>query len=504
MSPRHDRQGVANDGWQLVLPVSTLIALCLIYQKTLWSMVTVWSQSETFAHGALIVPICIFLVWRQRSLLAQSASTPYAPALLGLIALGLAWLASDVANVPVLSQYAVAAMLSCSLLAVLGRERTRPILFPLCFLLLAVPSGEFLIGPLIDFTTAFTVSALQTVGVPVYRDGNMLAVPTGSWAVVEACSGLRYMIACFALGVLYAHFMYRTWRKRLAFVAVSLALPVLANGMRAFLIVMLGHWSDMTLATGVDHVVYGSVFFLLILVLLFWLGRKWRDDVRPPVAPERVPGRAGPARSQARQIGTALACVGLGAMWPLISIAIESPAAPAATLAIAHPPGLDAAPGQPMVQYSGSDAGLATAYTFGEDRVDLQVALYRKHGDAVRKATSQCADYGVRWRRQSHSSRTVMLPGAALSVQQSVLLNQRGRLLVWCWFRQSGIETSSAAYAKALLAGHALLGMREDGARIVLATRVDEQLAPAEAVLQRFLALMHQPISNGVDYASAR
>jgi exosortase A len=489
------------DAFRLAVCLAALLALCLMYRQTLWSMATVWGQSETFTHGALIVPICIVLVWRQRVALSATVSEPYYPALLGVLMLGLLWLAADVANVPVLAQYAVVAMVPVILLAILGRDTVRHIAFPLCFLFLAVPSGEFLIAPLIDFTTAFTVTALQAVGVPVFRDGNMLAIPTGNWAVVEACSGLRYLIACFTLGVLYAHFMYQTWRKRIAFVAMSLALPVLANGVRAFLIVMIGHWSNMKLATGVDHLVYGSLFFLLLLALLFWLGSLWRDHAA--AAPFQAPARLLTAE-HAAPLSIAVACIGIAALWPITSATLATRPLPQRALSIDLPPGVSASPARQLVQYGGSDDGMSMAYNFDAGRVLLQLALYRQHGDGVRRASSQCADYGSQWRRLSYQVRQVNLTSGSVAVQQSILENQQGRLLAWCWFRQSGIETASASVAKALLAGHTLAGLREDGARIVLATQVDHHPAAAADTLQRFLDRMHQPILHGVDHASAR
>jgi exosortase A len=481
--------------------VAALLALGLIYRHTLWSMATVWGQSETFAHGALIVPICIVLVWRQRVALSHTVSEPYYPALLGVLMLGMLWLAADVANVPVLAQYAVVAMVPVTLLAILGAGTLRHIAFPLGFLFFAVPSGEFLIGPLIDFTTAFTVGALQGVGVPVFRDGNMLTLPTGNWAVVEACSGLRYLIACFALGVLYAHFMYQSWHKRIAFVAMSLVLPVLANGIRAFMIVMVGHWSNMKLATGVDHLIYGSLFFVLLLALLFWLGSFWRDEA----AAVPAPGPVRPlAAEHAAPLSIAVACIGIAALWPITSASLATRSLPQRPLVIASPPGIAASPVRQLVHYGGSDDGISIEYAFGADRVQLQLALYRQHGEGVRRASSLCADYGAQWRRLASQERNVQLATGSVTVQQSVLENQQGRLLAWCWFRQSGIETASAAVAKALLAGHTLAGLREDGARIVLATRLDQHPGTAADTLQRFLDRMHQPILHGVDHASAR
>ena len=94
-------------------------------------------------------------------------------------------------------------------------------------------------------------------GVPVYNDGLYIFLPSGNWLVAEACSGIRYLLASFTLGCLFAYLSYQTAAKRLLFCLASIAVPVLANGLRAYIIVMLGHLSDMTIATGVDHIIYG-------------------------------------------------------------------------------------------------------------------------------------------------------------------------------------------------------------------------------------------------------
>ncbi len=71
---------------------------------------------------------------------------------------------------------------------------------------------------------------------------------------------------------------YRSLARRIAFVALSLIVPIFANGIRAYLIVMTGHLSDMSLAVGVDHLIYGWIFFGFVMMLLFWIGSIWRED----------------------------------------------------------------------------------------------------------------------------------------------------------------------------------------------------------------------------------
>ncbi|WP_139842728.1 exosortase A, partial [Janthinobacterium sp. GW458P] len=263
----------------LALPalLLALAAVVLLYHATFWSMVELWSRSQTFAHGFMIVPISAWLAWRRRARLAALAHRPSPWGLLLLALLGLAWLLADAANVQVVEQYAATAMLPACVLAILGWPAVRVLAFPLAYLFLAVPFGEIFLEPLIDFTASFTVAALQLTGVPVFRDGNNLSLPTGNWSVVEACSGLRYLIAALALGALYAHLNFRSARRRLAVMAAALLVPILANGVRAYLIVMLGHLSNMRLAVGVDHLVYGWLFFGLVALLLFWIAARWRE-----------------------------------------------------------------------------------------------------------------------------------------------------------------------------------------------------------------------------------
>src|SRR5205814_10510601 len=122
---------------------------------------------------------------------------------------------------------------------------------------------------------------LRWSGVPVYREANHFIIPSGAWSVVEACSGIRYIIASVMVGTIYAAIAYRSTRRRVAFLAASVLVPILANWLRAYMIVMLAHLSSNKIAVGVDHLIYGWIFFGLVMVLLFWVGSFWREDDAP-------------------------------------------------------------------------------------------------------------------------------------------------------------------------------------------------------------------------------
>ena len=80
----------------------------------------------------------------------------------------------------------------------------------------AVPFGEALVPKLMDWTADFTVAAVKLSGVPVYREGTHFVIPSGQWSVIEACSGIKFLIASLMGGSLYAWLMYRSPGRRLS------------------------------------------------------------------------------------------------------------------------------------------------------------------------------------------------------------------------------------------------------------------------------------------------
>ena len=274
--------------------VVLLLWIGLCYRETAASMVAIWSRSETFAHGFFIAPISLWLIWRQRDRLVAAKPVVSPIWAVPMVLLGVVWWIGHVMVANVVVQFAFVGMLIGSVFLTLGWPVARLILFPLGFLLFAVPFGEFLLPVLIEKTADFTIFALRLTGVPVYREGNSFMIPSGAWSVVEACSGVRYLIASVTVGMLFAYLNYTSWQRRVVFVGVSIVVPVVANWVRAYIIVMLGHLSNNQIATGVDHLIYGWVFFGIVISIMFAIGARWTEP-----EPSALPANSVPAAHDA-------------------------------------------------------------------------------------------------------------------------------------------------------------------------------------------------------------
>lgn len=487
------------------IPLVLLLGVILVlYRETALAMVSIWARSETFTHGFLVPPIVLWLIWRQRAELARLAPQPSAWGLLPLAGAAILWLLGDLAAVNSAAQLALAALLVFAVPAVLGWTVARAMMFPLGFLFFAVPLGEFLMPQLMEWTANFTVLALRASGIPVYREGLNFIIPSGAWSVVEACSGVRYLIASLTVGTLFAYLNYRTTRRRWIFVGISILVPVAANWLRAYMIVMLGHLSGNKLAAGVDHLVYGWLFFGVVILLMFMVGARWAEPAAAPgtsaapAAPVRKPvGKAAVAAGPMMMVAAALVVALPHAMeWGIAKAERQGPVRLTAPAALAD--GWQARQ-QPVSDwlpaFQGPSAETRATYTRDGKAVGLYVGYYRNQdyqhklvsSDNMLVKTKDSSWEPVRG-SLGHVTPGDGLPAmrtAEVRAQASLLTSGGERLAVWQVYWVNGRFTASDPVAKVYSALSRLLGQGDESA-VVIFYASKNQADSADAALRSF------------------
>ncbi|MDM4764876.1 exosortase A [Pelomonas sp. SE-A7] len=484
-------------------PLAALLVLLLglgwLFRDTLMAMVVIWERSETFAHAFVVPPISLWLIWRRRQSLAALVPKAWPLMVLPLALLAVGWLLGELVSTNSVTQLAVVAMIVMAVPLVLGREVAWHIAFPLGFLFFCVPIGEFMMPMLMESTADFTVAALRFTGIPVYREGLQFVIPSGNWSVVEACSGVRYLIASLMVGTLFAYLNYRSMRKRLIFIGVAILLPIVANWMRAYGIVMLGHVSGNKLAVGVDHLIYGWVFFGIVMLAMFSIGARFSDPDEQlvtasdlPVVPAGAAASIWPWMLAALLglLGTRLALDWLNRQTGPRDILLSAPA-------LAGWRSGAAALGDWSPVFQKPAGTLQTVYGRGSERVGLHLAYYRQQGYDSKLANSQnmlVLSYDKQWARVSESATRLELPlSGSTAVRTGELrpLAQLGdsRLVVWQFFWVDGHVTSSDIRVKLYTAASRLLGRGDDSAAVTVYTDKDEENSGrSEQRLRQFLS----------------
>jgi len=480
----------------LVLLIAWIL---LAYGGTAMSMVRTWWRSETFAHGFIVPPIVLWLIWRRRAELSRMLPEPMTWTLAPMALASAAWFLGRLAEVNAVAQFAMTALVVLAVPAMLGMRIARALAFPLAFLFFAVPFGEVFLPALMDWTADFTIAALRLSGIPVFREGRMFVIPTGTWSVVEACSGVRYLIASLMLGTLFAYLSYRSTRKRVLFIGVSILVPIVANWVRAYLIVLIGHLSGNRLAVGVDHLIYGWVFFGFVIAMMFWIGNRWREDDEPAsttaAAADDVRAVA-MASTPSRPWWVAICAMLVVGALPLAQMRIDAALGSAGPVRLVTPAAVSGwsvdlahrTLWQP--DFEGAAASDSQLFRQGSRVVGLHIEYYRDQDETHRLVSS--GNSLVRsedrvWRRlRSSRSPSVAIGGRASDIYATLIAHAGGaRLLAWQFYWIDGRLTADDVIAKWNTA-LARFGGRDDGAAVIVYTDAEDPQA-AQAVLRSFL-----------------
>lgn len=250
------------------------LALLTVAAREWGEMLHQWWNIDTYSH-ILLVPIIIgWLAALKVGALAKVEPRPWLPGLV-IVAAGLGlWLVGRIVGANLIAHAGAVGALQGLVIAALGPRVSTLLALPICFGVFLVPFGDEIIPALQVITAEIAIWLTKLSGIPAHYDGIYIDTPVGLFVVAEACSGVRFLIAMVTLAVLVAFTRFRSWARRIAFMIVSIVVPIIANGIRAWGTVYIAQSQGVEFAAGFDHVFYGWFFFAFVVV--FILGLAWR------------------------------------------------------------------------------------------------------------------------------------------------------------------------------------------------------------------------------------
>ncbi|NQX96234.1 MAG: exosortase, partial [Erythrobacter sp.] len=188
---------------------------------------------------------------------------------LALVAAGLAlWLLGRFTEINLIAQAGAVGALQGAIVAILGVRVSWFLALPLAYLAFLVPFGDEIIPFLQAITADMAIALTLFSGVPAQIDGIYIDTPAGLFIVAEECSGVKFLIAMVTLATLIAFTRFQSWSRRAILMVASVIVPVLANGVRAWGTIYIAQFAGVEFAAGFDHIVYGWVFFAIVVALV--------------------------------------------------------------------------------------------------------------------------------------------------------------------------------------------------------------------------------------------
>lgn len=494
-------------------------AIICVYWSTFYYLIDLaGTRAESYTHRTFVLPVFFFLLWGRRYELAILPIRSVWWGLLGIFGAGFAWLVGELVFARVLTDFGVIVMVPLAVLTVFGYRWLVALTFPLAFLLFAIPIEGPLVPYLVGWTAKATFMSIQASGVPIYREGAYFVIPTGSWAIAEACSGIAYLTTCLMLGVLYAWTMFGPIVKRIVFVVGAIVIGIVGNWIRTYLTIMVANITDNRLLRD-DHGTFGWILFAVFLFGYCWFGSRFRDTRPEEVSVSQSAHAANRVEQQSfnqsprRHVifATALVLASL-AVWPLFEkglgrnqqyrvlnfqhIAPQQGWSSVDKRLVEWVPAVKN-PSQERIQ-SFEKAGR---------QVDVYTGIFQNQTWASKLVTSvnRLADSeNSNWSLVDRGRVHAEISGRPLDVKSGVLLGRGDRVLAWHWYWIDGIFTENDTQAKFQQLLARLHGRGDTSAWIAIYTKANASQDAAAKTLEEFARDMGSSLEHALIMTAER
>jgi EpsI family protein len=279
------------------------------------------------------------------------------------------------------------------------------------------------------------------------------------------------------------------------------------------MIVMLGHLSNNKIATGVDHVLYGWVFFGIVMFLLFAAGAYFREDLNAASSGDGTRKSVTPAPAEWR--GAALAALGVGfvaAGVHVVTLQLES-TGDARPVEVR---GVEGRNGWTAVAEEGTgwrpvlrapSAMVSQGFVKDGRRVSVFIGVYRNQtqdSELVNSMNDLFHSIVAPWTLAYEERLRVSLGTEPVTANGAVARRSGESLAVMQWYWVDGRATTSDARAKATLAIDRLLRRSDTSAWVAIAALDHEDGRTARKALTAFAAEMGPAIDDAIQGMAGR
>lgn len=262
-----------------LIKLAIVAALTLIVYIPLFIyMFERWTAAETYySHGILIPFISLFIVWQKRKELAKTIIKPTRKGWLLFIPGISVYIFSALWMVYFSADFSLLLVIPGLVLLFLGKQFMRKLLFPISFLIFMIPLPMVAIANisfrLKIFASQIAVFLVRMTGLAVIREGSVIKTAHSYLVVEDPCSGIRSLIALFALGTLMAFYSRLSQIKKIIFFLLSVPIAIFSNVIRIAVLTLASEMYGAKIATGTFHDVMGFMVFVIAFFSLALVGK---------------------------------------------------------------------------------------------------------------------------------------------------------------------------------------------------------------------------------------
>jgi EpsI family protein len=420
-------------------------AAVMVFHDSYATMWELWKLT-TYQYAFIVIPAAGYLLWSQRAALTAQPIAPSWWMLAALFALAMLWHISRATATQALEHAVAMLAVPAIVWTVLGRRLLRATAFAWLLLLTAIPVGEVLTPLLMVATADIATGLLQVFGVSYVRNGQYIGLAGGEFKVADVCSGLRYLLTAVTLSLLFSYWNFRTVRARAIFVAATAVVFVLGNGIRAFTIMVVASASRMKYLAGNDHLIFGTIFFGVLLGAVLWTARRYAHTHEARSAVDDADRQR--SMNPVHVAIAAVAAIAVLTLGPAVAAYRPPAGATSASIQLPALPGCSAphewrASWQPVIH--GENVQRRGSYSCAGTEVHVLIVAYARQspGNELVGGANQIVPSDW-WQSGVQTTAQVALDERrGHAVNQAVLISDLQAMLTWSWYTVDGRPTVS-------------------------------------------------------------
>ncbi len=256
------------------MPIIFVLFVASYYKTIEWMFYRYISPDSYYSHGFLIPFISAYLIWEKREYISTLPNSFSVCGIIIVIVAFIAHITGTIFYVFSISGFSIFILIIGIGILIFGKEVTKIISFPLLFLIFMFPIPlAFILKisyPLKMITAQFGVEAISIFGIPIYREGFYITIPSGQLIIGNPCSGLRSIITFLALGSVVAYKSQINFIKKIILLFLIIPISIFSNVIRViFLILVSNYWGlDAASPETYAHTLAGIIVFVIGFFLI--------------------------------------------------------------------------------------------------------------------------------------------------------------------------------------------------------------------------------------------
>ena len=254
--------------------VMLFVLFIIVFWSSVIDLLSLWNEEGTYSHGFIIPFLSLYLLFQKKTDISNVSLKPAPILLIPLSFILFLWLFASISETQIIELSLLPLIFIIACVSITGYRAALIIAMPLLYLFFATPAWDILIPALQKMAVLSNELALTLSGIPTYIENTVVTIPAGKFEIAGGCSGISFLVATLSLTTFYALNQFNSFKPIIIVFLISIIFAIVLNWIRIYMIILIGHFTDMQSSIVNDHDNFGWTLYAISLIPLYFIAKR--------------------------------------------------------------------------------------------------------------------------------------------------------------------------------------------------------------------------------------